>query len=95
MKKTAIICTAIFLALAGCHRTYAQATPENAPPLTKAAQNEVINTLLGNLNDMYVFPDVAKKAEAKIRERQKKGQYSKITDRREFAQALPQTLWKL
>lgn len=56
---------------------------------TRAA---VIDDLLSQLEENYVFVDVAAKMGGDIRERQSKGEYDGITDRQAFADALTSNL---
>src|SRR2546427_10450154 len=56
--------------------------------LDTAARAAVIDGGLKALNDNYVFPEVAKKMEQAIRERQQHRAYDSITSAREFAQTL-------
>ena len=53
-----------------------------------ATRAAVIDGALKALNDTYVFPDVAKKMESAIRERQQRKEYDSITSAREFAEKL-------
>ncbi len=46
---------------------------------------ETIDVLLKELNDKYVFPDVAKKIETDIRRRQKNKEYDAIANAQKFA----------
>src|SRR5258708_4460989 len=57
-------------------------------PIDAAARTAVIDGVLKNLDRAYVFPDVAAKMSAAIRERQSKGEYNGITSSKEFAKAL-------
>jgi C-terminal processing protease CtpA/Prc len=50
----------------------------------------VVDTIVKSLNQSYVFPDVAKKMEASIRERMKS--YEQITSSRELAETLTKDL---
>lgn len=54
--------------------------------------SEVIETLLRDLNDRYVFPDVAKKMETDIRSRLKNKEYDSITGAQEFSKKLTEDL---
>ncbi|HET9803334.1 MAG TPA: S41 family peptidase [Candidatus Acidoferrum sp.] len=45
-----------------------------------ATRNRVIDGAVKNLNEFYVFPDVAKKMEDAVRTKQKHGDYDSITD---------------
>lgn len=68
--------------------------PANAAPLTldAAQRGRVIDGAITNLNDYYVFPDVAKKMEALLRERQKSGAYDSISDGGSYARTLTDDL---
>jgi hypothetical protein len=50
-----------------------------------AERTRVIDGAIAQLNQAYVFPDVAKKMEEAVRARQKKGEYDAITDGNIFA----------
>ena len=67
----------------------------NKPPdmaIDSAMKSETIEVLLKELNDKYVFPDVAKKIETDIRARQKNKEYDAITSGQEFAKKLTEDL---
>lgn len=68
--------------------------PNNQPDSTvdSATKNQVIESLLKDLNDSYVFPDVAKKMETDVRSRLKNNEYDQITSAREFAKKLTEDL---
>ena len=53
---------------------------------------EVIDSILSNLNDSYVFADVAKKMEENIRNRVKNKEYDSITSAKAFAVKLTEDL---
>jgi hypothetical protein len=53
-----------------------------------ATRARVIDAAIAQLNDSYVFPDVAKKMGDAVRERQKRGEYDAITDGNAFAAKL-------
>lgn len=62
-----------------------------APPdstIDGAMRTSVIDTLLKELNDTYVFPETAKKMEADIRSRVTAKEYDAITSSRAFAEKL-------
>jgi C-terminal processing protease CtpA/Prc len=70
-----------------------QAAP--APPdmaVDAATREAVINNLLKELNDGYIFPDVAKKMEADVRARQKNKEYDALGSSRDFAKKLTEDL---
>ncbi len=67
------------------------AGPQNTPPdltIDAAAKTVVIDNLVKELNDGYVFPDVAKKIDADLRARQKNKEYDSLTSSRDFAKKL-------
>jgi hypothetical protein len=68
------------------------AKQEPAAALTAAEKNEVIATAIKELNDAYIFADVAKKMEQAIRKRQTDGEYEKITSGQAFAETLTANL---
>jgi C-terminal processing protease CtpA/Prc len=67
---------------------YLGAAHAEAPPLDAATRGQVIDTLLKQLNDYYVFPDVAGKIGTTLRAKQKRGGYDSITDAEVFANVL-------
>ncbi|AWH85562.1 hypothetical protein HYN59_10765 [Flavobacterium album] len=89
MKKQFLLASAVvMLTLLITQKVHSQRTKT----LDKATTNAVINSLIKQLNDTYIFPEVAKTAEIKIREYQKKGAYSKISDPKELAETLKNQL---
>jgi C-terminal processing protease CtpA/Prc len=66
------------------------AAASQPPDLTidAAARTEVIDGIIKELNDGYVFPDVAKKIEGDLRARQKNKEYDAIVSARDFATKL-------
>jgi C-terminal processing protease CtpA/Prc len=79
-----------------CHLTaHSQGNAPLSATIDKQVKNEVIDNLLKQLNDNYVFPEVAKEAEKKIRRYQKEGVYSKITDAKIFEETLNTQLREL
>ena len=68
-----------------------QAQQPEAPPdmaIDAATRSAVVDTLLKELNDTYVFPETAKKMEADIRARFSSKEYDSITGSRAFAEKL-------
>lgn len=74
--------------------TYAQAPGGERPDKVVDAkmQLEVIDSVTQALNEIYVFPDVAKKMEKHLRKQYKKKAYKDITSLNEFAQKLTEDL---
>lgn len=60
--------------------------------LDKVTRNKVIDGAIAELNENYVFADVAKKMEAAVRARQKHGDYDLMTDGYRFAESLTKDL---
>jgi hypothetical protein len=63
--------------------------------LTNKQKNVVLDSLINKLRKTYVFPDVSLKIEKKIRENQKNGLYSKISDGIILADSLTKQLYKI
>ncbi|HEY8561064.1 MAG TPA: S41 family peptidase [Pyrinomonadaceae bacterium] len=57
-----------------------------------ATKKQVIDAVLKELNDRYVFPEVAKQMEASIRQRMAGKEYDAITSAEEFAKKLTEDL---
>jgi len=67
----------------------------NTPPdmtIDAATRTQVIESLLKDFNEAYVFPEVAKKIEADVRGRVKNKEYDTLMSAREFAQKLTNDL---
>ena len=67
----------------------------NTPPdmtIDAATRTQVIESLLKDFNEAYVFPEVAKKIEADVRGRMKNKEYDTLVSAREFAQKLTDDL---
>ena len=65
-----------------------QSTGTQPPVLDKALKLKIIDWICLKLDEIYVFPDVAKKMEVFIRNRFSQGEYAKITDIRQFSRTL-------
>lgn len=59
-----------------------------APPLDNATRAEVIEALLRQLTDYYVFPEVANQVGVAVRAKQRNGRYDEVTDVTVFANML-------
>ena len=62
--------------------------PQADMTINAAIRNAVIDTLLKELNDAYVFPETAKKMEADIRSRINANEYDNVMSAIAFAQKL-------
>jgi retinol-binding protein 3 len=63
-----------------------------APPLDAAKKQAVVDEVSSLLNKEYIFADTAKKIEAALRTRLKRGDFDKLDAAPAFAQAVSQTL---
>jgi hypothetical protein len=74
--------------------TYAQAPGAERPDkvIDAKIQLEVIDSVTQALNEIYVFPDVAKKMEKHVRKQYKNKAYKDITSLNEFTQKLTEDL---
>lgn len=92
MKRTVLtLALASVLAGSGSAASLAQTTPAPAPAaarLTAAQHAEVVEGLAREIEDYFVFPDLAKRYAAAIRERLAQGAYAALTDPSDFAKAL-------
>jgi len=82
-KKWIVIPSFLMLTMAG-----AIASPLPTVDPNRAAQAELVDTLIAKLNAHYVFPDKAKQVEAVLRQRQREGKYDGITDAKQLAKQL-------
>jgi len=69
----------------------AQSDPPDRP-IDEAARTEVIEGVIKHLNEGYVYPEVAEKMEASLRDRLQKGQYETISSARTLAETLHEHL---
>ncbi len=67
------------------------ATPDDIQ-VDEATRQKTINAISEKLTEYYVYPDVAEKMIQAIRDHQKHGDYSSMTDGNEFADALARDL---
>jgi len=68
--------------------TAAAELPPTPPPMTSAQRSAVVAELGRQLQDHYVFPDVAKRVALALRDKDAHGGYAKANDARSFAEAL-------
>lgn len=61
-------------------------------PIDAATKAQIINDLTKELNESYVFADVAKKMETDVKQRLQNKEYDKIANSREFAMKLTEDL---
>ena len=86
----AVILSTIVLCLIAIDRPVVCQQPQNLPDaaIDAPTRTTVIKNLTSELNDGYVFPEVAKKMEADLSDRVSKGEYNSITTARAFAEKL-------
>ena len=60
-----------------------------------AVQAEIIDSVAQALNEVYVYPEVAKKMEKHLRQQLKEGAYKNLTSCREFAERLTRDLQEI
>jgi hypothetical protein len=68
------------------------AQPGRGEPVDAAARAKIVERVSAQLNEAYVFPDVAKKMEASLRQKLKAGAYDKLSRSDELAEALTRDL---
>lgn len=85
----------LFAALCGATALAQPAPPDpelTARPVTAEERRTVLTELAKELEDRFVFPDVAKKYAALLREKLKTGAYEALTEAREFARKVTEDL---
>lgn len=87
--RTFVAC--LFVIASAC-LAIAKTNEQSAPTVDASARTEVIEAAIKALNDAYVFPEVAAKMEAAIRERMQRKEYDAITDATQFANKLTNDL---
>lgn len=94
MKKILSVMVGIAASLLLLSATAMAQVGAQQPDMTidAATRGQVIEGVLKRLNDSYVFPEVAKKMEAAIRERVEKKEYDQVTSAAEFARRLTEDL---
>jgi len=87
IRILASIAIALIVIVLGRYVIVAQQEQKDLP-IDAATRSSVVDTLLKELNDGYVFPDVAKKMETDIRTRQQNKEYNAISSSLELAKRL-------
>ena len=97
MKKAVSLC--LFLSIAFIviviGNIVIAAQEKNQPPdsaIDAAVRTEVIEALIKDMNDNYVFPETAKKMETDLRTRLKNKEYDSLTSAVGFAKKLTEDL---
>ncbi|MGI9056182.1 MAG: S41 family peptidase [Pyrinomonadaceae bacterium] len=97
MKKTVSLCSFLGVAfiVIVIGNIVIAAQEKNQPPdsaIDSAVKTEVIETLIKEMNDNYVFPGIAKKMETDLRARLKNKEYDSITSALAFGKKLTEDL---
>ncbi|GGE04950.1 interphotoreceptor retinoid-binding protein [Tsuneonella deserti] len=66
----------------------AGAAPSSAAPLDDKTRKEVIDGIVTNMRESYVFPQVAAQVETALRKAERRGEYARISDPQAFAEKL-------
>lgn len=80
------------LLIAGCGQPATKNLAEPTSTIDAAIRSEVINNLIRELNESYVFLETAKKIEIHLLERLKNKEYEAVTDAQVFAKRLTNDL---
>ncbi len=91
LKKRVRI-SSMFIGLLLLSNVYAQQRASEIPTLDNKTQSAIIDSVSEALNEIYVFPDVAKNMEKLVRQNFKAGKYKAITTLPEFAERLTSDL---
>jgi C-terminal processing protease CtpA/Prc len=94
-SRFALLTLMIAMAISGAVNCIAQgARDQEQADMTvdAAARKQVIETLAKNLEDRYVFPDIAKQMSTAMRERIQRGEYDQVTSASAFAKLLTEHL---
>ena len=97
MRRFLAIATTLCISVMACRPVSAQmpGTSDQADmPMTAASRQQLLDSLIKEVNNSYVFPDMAKKVDLLLRERQQRGAYGSITSARQLSEALTHDLQK-
>jgi retinol-binding protein 3 len=83
------VLSAALLLLPGASRAQG---PDAGEPVDAAARAKIVNSVSAALNEHYVFPEVARKMEASLRQKLKAGAYDKLAHSAELAAAMTRDL---
>jgi retinol-binding protein 3 len=95
MKVLRTIGSAIVVSALACAAAFAQmpdTTDQADMQMTAASRQQLIDSLIKEVNNSYVFPDIAKKIDASLRERQKRGAYNSIHSAQRLSEVLTDEL---
>jgi C-terminal processing protease CtpA/Prc len=86
--QAAVAIAALMIAGPACVASAAQQQAQAQAPIDAATRRQVIDAALKQLNDAYVFPEVARRMEAAIRKRVADKGYDDLSDGERFAERL-------
>lgn len=95
MKILQAIATSILVSALAGSAAFAQlpdTTDQADMQMTAASRQQLIDSLIKEVNTSYVFPDVAKKIDASLREQQKRGAYNSIHSAQRLSEVLTDEL---
>lgn len=95
MKVLQAIATTIVISALTCSPAFGQmrgASDQADMLMTAASRQQLIDNLIKKVNSSYVFPDMAEKIDASLREQQKRGVYDSITSAQKLSEVLTQEL---
>jgi C-terminal processing protease CtpA/Prc len=95
MKILQTIATSIVVFALACVPASAQMTGSSGQAelqMTAASRQQLIEKLIQEVNNSYVFPDLAKKVGASLREQHKRGVYDRIASAQQLSEVLTQEL---
>jgi len=90
--KICLLFTLVVLSSSFSLNIYAQQNTDEMSTVDSKTQAAIIDSIAKVLDEVYVFPDVAKKMGDLVRKNYKDGKYKKITDLVEFANQLTRDL---
>lgn len=95
MKVLRTIATSTVVFALACSPGFAQqpgASDQADMRMTTTSRQQLIDNLIKEVNSSYVFPDLARKIDASLREQQKRGVYNGITSAQKLTEVLTQEL---
>src|SRR4051794_38490288 len=88
LRVCLVTCCYVILSLATLIAAFGQESSKPDTTIDAAVRSEVIEGVIKQLNEQYVFPDTAREIDKAIRERSKKGEYDQVTSAAELAKRL-------
>ena len=95
MRRFLAIATTLCMSVMVCLPVFAHmpGTSDQADmPMTAASRQQLLDSLIKEVNNSYVFPDLAKKVDLFLREQQQRGAYRTITSAQQLSEALTRDL---